>query len=165
MMAVTQLNIKQVAIEIALALLCGFILGLERQVRGKPVGMRTSMLIALGTVAYIQVCEAITTSATDPTRVIGQIITGVGFLGAGVIMGRDGSIIGMTSGAMVWTLASIGCAIGFHQYVLGIAVTLTALLVLIGVRGLETLSKKLTRGVHKDVKGEYFEEEPSKEYF
>src|SRR3954465_2608370 len=69
---------------------CGSIIGLERQLRGKPVGIRTSALIVLGTYIFIAASMLVSTSATDPSRIIGQVITGIGFLGAGVMLARDG---------------------------------------------------------------------------
>ena len=68
--------------EIGAAILCGLIVGLERQLRGKPVGIRTSALIVPGTYLFIALALHFTNDATDPSRIIGQVVTGVGFLGA-----------------------------------------------------------------------------------
>ena len=94
------------------ALLCcflsGIIIGLERQLRGKPVGMRTSTLICIGTYVFIAMGECVATQATDPSRIIGQVVTGIGFLGAGVILARHGAILGVTSASAIWVLAALG---------------------------------------------------------
>src|ERR1041384_5622137 len=93
--------------KVAAALFCGGIVGVERQLRGKPAGMRTSSLICLGTMMFVHLGRAITNSEADPTRVLGHVVTGIGFLGAGVIMTRDGLLTGVTSAAVVWVLAAV----------------------------------------------------------
>src|SRR5690606_12989967 len=96
---------------IGAAVLCGTIIGLERQLRGKPVGIRTSSLIVLGTYVFLSISIQVTNEVADPSRIIGQIVTGVGFLGAGVMLAKDGMVIGVTSAATIWALAAIGCCI------------------------------------------------------
>ena len=127
------------------ALFCGGFIGLERQLRGKAAGMRTSILIVLGTVTFIQLGATSLQGTTpsgqpigDPTRVLGQVITGIGFLGAGVIMTRGGTLAGVTSASVVWVLAAIGCAIGFGRYIDAIIVTMISVLVLSGVSFFES---------------------------
>ncbi|MCW4631314.1 MgtC/SapB family protein [Marinomonas rhodophyticola] len=87
---------------IVTAIFCGAIVGLERQLRGKPVGIRTSALIVLGTYVFITSSMLVAVDITDPSRIIGQVITGIGFLGAGVMLSKDGSVIGVTSAATIW---------------------------------------------------------------
>ena len=89
-------------------LLAGGIVGIERQWQGKPIGIRTSILICLGTYVFVAIGSVIVTGTTDPTRIIGQVITGIGFLGAGVMLTRDGMVVGATSAASIWVLAAIG---------------------------------------------------------
>ena len=102
---------------IGTAILCGSIIGVERQLRGKPVGIRTSSLITLG--SYIFIAASLYVSAhmagpekvvTDPSRIIGQVITGIGFLGAGVMLARDGFVLGVTSAATIWMPPVFGTA-------------------------------------------------------
>lgn len=132
---------------IGLSILCGSIIGIERQIRGKPAGIRTSILICLGTQIYVWM--GLTASVNgDPTRVIGQVITGIGFLGAGVIMSKEGLVRGVTSAAVIWVLAGIGVAIGAGQFQAAMALTLVTVSVLIGIEFLEGSFKKLRRGVH-----------------
>jgi putative Mg2+ transporter-C (MgtC) family protein len=131
------------------SLLCGTIIGLERQLRGKPVGIRTSALITLGTYIYVAISMSITNSATDPSRIVGQVITGIGFLGAGVMLARDGMVMGVTSAATIWTLASIGVCIGVGHDVVAIKLSMVVVFVLVGVDTMEDYSQTLTRGVHK----------------
>ncbi len=135
---------------IFVAILCGTIVGLERQLRGKPVGIRTSSLITLGT--YIFITSSMFISAdvvtSDPSRIIGQVITGIGFLGAGVMLARDGMVIGVTSAATIWALASIGVCIAVANLGSAIKLSIIVVLVLVGVDLLEDYSQTMTRGVH-----------------
>ncbi|ENC6732176.1 MgtC/SapB family protein [Vibrio navarrensis] len=137
------------------ALLCcalnGVLIGAERQTRGKPVGIRTSILIISGTYFFMSMAVYLSPNTLDQARVLGQIITGVGFLGAGVMMTQDGKIHGVTSAAVIWVLASMGMMIGLglmHQSVL---ITLLALAVLLGVDKAENRIQALRRGVHQKI--------------
>lgn len=83
------------------AVLCGAIVGLERQLRGKPAGVRTSILVCLGTAIYVRLGSALAADGTDPTRVLGQLVTGIGFLGAGVMFSNQGTVTGVTTAAVI----------------------------------------------------------------
>jgi putative Mg2+ transporter-C (MgtC) family protein len=131
------------------AVLCGFIIGFERQVRGKPAGIRTSILIVLGTYAFIAASMSVNTTMTDPSRIIGQVITGVGFLGAGVMLARDGMVLGVTSAATIWVLAAIGVCIGIGQDLVAIKLSVLVVTVLVGIGVLENSSSAMRRGVHR----------------
>lgn len=138
---------------VGVALLCGFIVGLERQLRGKPVGIRTSALITLGTYIFIATSIQVQTDATDPSRIIGQVITGIGFLGAGVMLARDGVVLGVTSAATIWSLAAIGVCIAVGYQQTAIKLSLVIVFVLVGVDLMEDYSHALTRGVHRKYQG------------
>jgi putative Mg2+ transporter-C (MgtC) family protein len=135
------------------ALLAGSIIGLERQIMGKAVGIRTSSLICLATYIFIAMSYAATelvsttTVVSDPSRIIGQVVTGVGFLGAGVIIARDGVVLGVTSAAVIWILAAIGVVIGVGHHVLGILLALLTVAVLVGLDYMESGFKWLQRSV------------------
>jgi putative Mg2+ transporter-C (MgtC) family protein len=131
------------------ALLCGAIIGIERQLAGKPAGLRTSILICLGTYLFVATGVLLASSATDPTRIIGQVVTGIGFLGAGVILAREGVVLGVTSAAVIWVLAAIGSLIGIKRYSPGIIISLITVLVLVGMNYLESSHAIFQRGVHK----------------
>jgi putative Mg2+ transporter-C (MgtC) family protein len=133
---------------IGVAVLCGTIIGLERQVRGKPAGVRTSILICLSTTVFIHLGVLVNSEGADASRVLGQLVTGVGFLGAGVMMAHNGTISGVTTAAVIWILSAIGAAIGFGHHQGAIALALTTVVVLIGVEFLESSVKFLTRGAH-----------------
>ena len=138
-------------IGIGTSLLCGFIVGLERQLSGKPAGIRTSSLICLGTYIFVAAGSLLTQNA-DPSRIAGQIITGIGFIGAGVILSREGIIIGVTSAAVIWVLAGIGVLIGLGKYASSIILSLITVGILIGVNVLETIFKSLQKGIYKKLK-------------
>jgi putative Mg2+ transporter-C (MgtC) family protein len=131
------------------AILCGGIVGLERQARGKPAGVRTSILVCLGTSVFIHLGSAISGEGSDPTRVLGQLVTGIGFLGAGVMFSRQGVVTGVTTAAVIWVLAAIGVAIGLGRYSGALALALVTVVVLVGVELLESSVKWLTRGAHR----------------
>jgi putative Mg2+ transporter-C (MgtC) family protein len=133
---------------IGVAVVCGAVIGLERQLRGKPAGIRTSILICLGTMAYVQLAVALGDDRADPTRVIGQVVTGIGFLGAGVMLTREGIVIGVTSAAVIWMLAAIGAMIGTGVLRGAIALALVTVAVLVTVELLEHSARWLRRGVH-----------------
>lgn len=134
---------------IGAAMLSGTVVGLERQLRGKPVGIRTSVLIVMGTYLFVQSAHVISAEASDTARIIGQIITGIGFLGAGVMLARDGVVIGVTSAATIWALASIGICIGIGENVSAIKLSLVVVVVLLGVDLLEDYFESMTKGVHQ----------------
>ncbi|NJL28506.1 MAG: MgtC/SapB family protein, partial [Thermoanaerobaculia bacterium] len=131
-----------------MAIVCGGAIGLERQLHGKPAGIRTSILICLATSTFIRLGVHVEVSASDPTRVLGQLVVGVGFLGAGVILNRHHAITGITSASVVWMLSAIGAALGFDLWGTAISLTAITLAVLVGIEQLERLYAALRRGAH-----------------
>ena len=129
---------------VGLCVFCGFIVGIERQVHKKPIDVRTSVLICLGTMTFIYLGE-ILGGEKDTTRVLGQITTGIGFLGAGAIITRQGLVIGMTSAAVVWVLAGIGAAIGFGFYEIGFVISLVTVFILSGLHWIENRAERLIK--------------------
>lgn len=131
------------------ALLCGGVIGLERQIRGKPAGIRTSVLICLGTAIFISLSTTLLgEDFADPTRVLGQVVTGIGFLGAGVIITRGNIIVGVTSAAVIWVLAGIGAMIGFEFYSEAIVMALLTVGVLVGIGVAEGKYRIFRRGIY-----------------
>ena len=129
--------------EIGLALasvLCGAIVGSERQRREKPAGMRTLILVSLGSAAFTMASFIFTTTSGDSGRVAAQIVTGIGFLGAGVIMRGRGIISGATTAAMIWLTAATGVVVGAGYPLAGVGVSVLARLVLAGVNRMEARS-------------------------
>jgi len=128
------------------ALLCGGLIGIERQLRGKAAGIRTSILICLGTSLFVELGASIEATHVDPTRVLAQITSGIGFLGGGVILARKGLITGVTTAAVIWVLAALGGMIGFGHLQAAVVLTLVTLGVLIGVELLEGVFRRLRQG-------------------
>jgi len=131
------------------AVLCGGIIGLERQLRGKPAGVRTSCLICLSTAVFVHLGAKVTGGGSD--RVLGQVVTGVGFLGAGVILTRGSEVQGVTTAAVIWILAAIGAAIGCGFYLGALVLSVVTVAILTGIEFLEATLRHLRRGVHSKV--------------
>ncbi len=124
----------------AAAVVAGSAIGLERAYRGRAAGMRTNALVAFGAALLVGIAEHAEWSVSapgDPTRVIQGIVTGIGFLGAGVIIKEGFSVRGLTTAASVWVVAAIGVAFGAGLYRVGIAATVIAWLALEFLRRLE----------------------------
>ncbi len=127
---------------------CGFIFGLERQLRGKPVGIRTSCMISLGTMTFVHLGLLQSKDDADHIRLLGQIVTGVGFLGGGVIFTQGGLVNGVTSASVIWLLTAVGAAIGFGHFDMPLALSVIGVAILWGVQVLERGFRSLRRGVH-----------------
>ena len=142
----------ELMLQLGLATLLGGAIGLERELGGKPAGLRTNILICIGSVLYTHLSIAMVGGATDPTRVAGQIVTGVGFIGAGTILHARGAVVGLTSAATIWVVAAIGVSLGSGFYLEGIGTTLVVLAVLAGLGRAEKLvqrqSMRSTINVH-----------------
>jgi putative Mg2+ transporter-C (MgtC) family protein len=116
------------------ALLAGAIVGLERELHDKPAGFRTNIMICVGSAVFtllsIRIAEQF---GGDHTRIAAQIVTGVGFLGAGAIIQSRGHVTGLTTAATVWAVASLGMAFGAGYYRIGILGTAVIHGVLVGL--------------------------------
>ncbi len=108
----------------------GAAIGIERELRGKPAGLRTNILIAVGSALFTTVSTQIATTGGTPDRIAAQIVTGVGFLGAGAILHSGGSVHGMTTAATVWVNAAVGMAAGAGYYAMAAIATGITLVVL-----------------------------------
>jgi putative Mg2+ transporter-C (MgtC) family protein len=111
------------------AAVLGGVIGLEREHQRKPAGFRTNLLICLGAALITDLCIAVAEGPTgagapDPGRIAAQIVSGVGFLGAGTIIQSRGSVRGLTTAATLWVVAGIGMAVGAREYVLAVSATL-----------------------------------------
>jgi len=135
-------------IKLVLSVFCGCIIGLERQIKGKPSGIRTSIFICLGTNIFISLGELKTGGNTDLTRVLGQVVTGIGFLGAGVIISRGGLILGITSASVIWMLAGIGSLIGFGYFREAVVLSVVTLAILVSIGFIENRFPNLRGGAY-----------------
>ena len=131
-------KVGELAIRLLVASACGLMIGLERELRAKEAGVRTHFLVCVGSALFmiISVYGFLSTKDVDgirdadQARIAAQIVTGIGFIGAGTIMVNRGSIIGLTTAAGLWVAAGIGMAIGSGMYFLGL---LSTLMVLVGL--------------------------------
>ncbi|HEX7275962.1 MAG TPA: MgtC/SapB family protein, partial [Acidimicrobiales bacterium] len=133
-----------VVLRIALAVLLGGLVGLEREVSHQPAGLRTHITVALGAAlfgvlsvhgfdAYVQ-ARGDSNYQVDVTRVASQVVVGVGFLGAGAILKEGATVRGLTTAASLWATAAIGLAVGMGNFLAGSVTTAALLLSLVGLR-------------------------------
>ena len=117
----------------------GLVLGLDREVKNKPVGIRGYMLVALGAAGFSLLSMELVLSSTvgeqgvmiDPSRVIQGVVGGIGFLGAGAIIHREAGVRGVATGASIWVAGAIGMACGFGSYMLAVVMTALAAAILV----------------------------------
>jgi putative Mg2+ transporter-C (MgtC) family protein len=120
-------------VEIVIGLLLGGLVGYDREQKMKNAGIKTNILICIGATLYTAISMVVSKDfghVPDPTRIAAQIVSGIGFLGAGAIMHDRGNIVGLTTAATIWVVAAIGVTIGFGYPVIATIFTLTILSVL-----------------------------------
>jgi len=120
------------------AVICGLLLGGERQRREKPAGLRTLSMVCLGSAVFTMMSFAFTTTTGDSGRVAAQIVTGIGFLGAGVILHGRRVVSGVTTAAIIWVAAGIGMAIGAGYVLAGLALSFLVNRLMVGIFLYET---------------------------
>lgn len=133
---------------LAALVLCG-LLGLERQYRGEPAGLRTHVLVGLGACLFMLLSLTVSPGGVvgrDPARIAAQIVTGIGFLGAGAIFREGATVRGLTTAANVWACAAVGMAAGIGWY---FGALLATALMLFALRILKVLDVTVVPGHHK----------------
>jgi putative Mg2+ transporter-C (MgtC) family protein len=135
----------EIALKVGLAALLAGLIGAEREWTGKAAGLRTHMLIAVGAALLTDVSIGVgdrfaagSSTAWDPGRIAAQIVSGVGFLGAGTIIQARGGVRGLTTAAGLWVAAALGLAVGASFYVEAAVTTAVLLIILIALRPIET---------------------------
>jgi putative Mg2+ transporter-C (MgtC) family protein len=127
-------DILQIIAQLTLAAALGMLIGAEREHKGKAAGLRTYMLVSLGSALFTILSSNVGADAAgyvvDPTRIAAQVVVGIGFIGAGLIILRDDRVEGLTTAAGLWVTAAIGMAIGFEFYSAAIFTTFAALFAL-----------------------------------
>ena len=108
------------AAQVSVAFIIGAIIGLEREFRSKPAGFRTMILICVGSCLYTILSKE--SNTVSPDRIASNIVTGIGFIGAGVIFKEGISVNGLTTAALIWITAALGMAVGYHDYPIAIVV-------------------------------------------
>ena len=141
-----------ILLKLLIAAFLGGLVGLERELHGRPAGFRTHLLVTMGACLMTVISEhyfikynvydSSSALRLDPGRIAAQIVTGIGFLGAGVILKEGQSVRGLTTAACLWVAAGIGMAIGTGLYIPGIMVTLLSLLSLLVLKRIEYFVKK-----------------------
>lgn len=133
----TTLSISEIALRLVMAAVLSMLIGWEREVRARPAGLRTHMLVGLGSATFIIVAlELVMTGGAsselryDPTRVIEGVIGGIGFLGAGSIIRAGGGVHGLTTAAGIWVVGGIGLACGLGHYAVAVVATVFVFFIL-----------------------------------
>ncbi|MEW6457253.1 MAG: MgtC/SapB family protein [Acidobacteriota bacterium] len=131
---------QDMIIKLLLSIILGGIIGIEREISGKYAGFRTHILICFGaTLMSILSFEFVKGTSGDPSRIAAQVITGIGFIGAGTIIQARGEVRGLTTAASLWAVAGLGLAIGTGNYFISVISTFIILFTLIIFRFLENL--------------------------
>ena len=137
----------EISLEIFLRLLfslaLGALIGFEREYKRRPAGLRTHMLVSLGACLFTVV--SFYSFHMDPARIAAGIVTGVGFLGAGVIIGSGTHIKGVTTAATIWVVAGVGLTVGIGEYLIALMTTFLVLLILI----IKPTERKMIQEFHK----------------
>jgi putative Mg2+ transporter-C (MgtC) family protein len=108
------------AAQVSVAFIIGAVIGIEREFRSKPAGFRTMILICVGSCLYTILSKE--SNTVSPDRIASNIVTGIGFIGAGVIFKEGISVNGLTTAALIWITAALGMAVGYHDYPIAIVV-------------------------------------------
>ncbi len=113
------------AARLVLSAVLGALIGLEREIHDRPAGMRTHLLVSLGSASFtVLSIEAFKAPGADPARIAAQIVTGVGFLGAGAILKEGANVRGLTTAASLWAVAAVGMAAGAGAWSIAIVITI-----------------------------------------
>jgi putative Mg2+ transporter-C (MgtC) family protein len=128
------------AVKFIAAMLCGGALGMERETTGKPAGLRTSILVCIGSMLFTEMSILMAKAHDgDGTRIAAQIVTGIGFLGAGVILhGKRGAVTGITTSAMIWLMAALGMMIGAGYIISALLISAASVMMILALRRLES---------------------------
>lgn len=118
----------QEIVQVSCACIIGAVIGMEREFRSKPAGFRTMILICVGSCLYTIISKE--AGAGSPDRIASNIVTGIGFIGAGVIFKEGITVNGLTTAALIWTTAALGMAVGYNNYPLAIVVSIMVVIVL-----------------------------------
>ncbi len=130
----------EILIKLVVATVLGLLIGFERSIHNKPAGMRTHSLVCVGSALFTIISISIT--GGDPARVAAGIVTGIGFIGAGMIFREENKVRGLTTAAEVWVMGAIGIAVGIGYYFAALATTLIVIFILIPMKYVEREAKE-----------------------
>jgi putative Mg2+ transporter-C (MgtC) family protein len=149
------------AAQVSAAFIIGAIIGIEREFRSKPAGFRTMILICVGSCLYTILSKE--SNTVSPDRIASNIVTGIGFIGAGVIFKEGITVNGLTTAALIWVTAALGMAIGYHHYSLAIVVSIMVVITLFVLEPVQRFINKFHRvkdyRIKTDSIGEVFKKE------
>ena len=154
-LADTHTPLPEIALRLVLAVVLGMCIGIDRELRNRPAGLRTHMLVSLATAAFtvitfeifaaVQKMERGGAVGADPIRIIEAVTAGVAFLAAGTIIQARGNVVGLTTGASIWVVGAVGLACGSGFYLIAILVVLLALPILYLLTFVESAFKRRDR--------------------
>lgn len=137
-------NIEYPLVKLVLSMCLGALIGAEREYKSKVAGFRTIILITLGSTLFTLVSVALVGQG-DPTRIASTVVTGIGFLGAGVIYRETGTIKGITTAAVIWSAAAIGMMVGFGLFAISIISVILILIILLSFSWLQRYIDRTNR--------------------
>jgi putative Mg2+ transporter-C (MgtC) family protein len=141
------MDLLEFTLRVGAALLSGVLIGVEREIRNKNAGLKTNALVSLGAAVFVVISIQFSSyPGVDITRVLGQVVTGIGFIGAGVILHKGTTVRGLTTAATVWCSAGAGClaAVGFYEELAILTVLIIFVNVIFGALD-NYINKKLDR--------------------
>ena len=140
------MTLNDFILRLATAFLIGFLVGLERQLAHKSAGLRTNLLVAVGSAIFVLLSLEMTAGGKgDATRIVGQVATGVGFLGAGVILHRGLNVQGLTTAATIWCSSALGCMAAAGYLAEALIAALVVLLINVGLKPVDAFFEKRER--------------------
>jgi len=152
------------AAQVSVAFVIGAIIGLEREFRSKPAGFRTMILICVGSCLYTILSREV--GGISPDRIASNIVTGIGFIGAGVIFKEGITVNGLTTAALIWVTAALGMAIGYHNYPLAVVVSIIVVITLFVLEPVQRVINRLHKVKDYRIRtvglGNHFKEELEK---
>lgn len=140
------INNYEIVIRLILSAIMGGSIGIEREAHNRPAGLRTHILVSVGSTLIMLVSIYGFNGEGDPARLAAQVVSGIGFLGAGTILRTGNSIKGLTTAASLWVCAGIGLAIGAGYYLGGV---ITVIIVLVSLIALGPVQNKMFKSAHK----------------
>jgi putative Mg2+ transporter-C (MgtC) family protein len=155
--AIVNVMRPDLGLKMVVAVVAGGAIGFERQIAGKPAGLRTNILICVGSALLMDLSIHVGEvwgqgPVGDPARLAAQVVTGIGFIGAGTIMQGAGTITGLTSAATIWVVAAIGLTAGAGFFVEALGATITVMLVLAGLGRLEHTLLRVSRTMNVTIR-------------
>src|SRR6266404_2672815 len=130
-----------IGLKLLMAVACGGAIGFERELSRKPAGLRTNVIVCVGAALFMIVSRHIGGGApyTDPARLVAQVVTAIGFIGAGVILQARGSISGLTTAATILLVGAVGVTVGEGMFTVAVMATVLVIVVLVVLRKVERI--------------------------